>query len=297
MNARTSQRTLAALISAGLGLSSAGCSFLFHTGLDTKPSSVNASTDLDCTRHPVFPILDTLNAAGNVVNIAMAADESGIYRNNPVGKEATIGLNVAFMVLYGASAVWGFHEVSQCSEAHERKEQLLEGRDSMPPPSEPAAAERPPRRARQDVVGFVLGSSVEEAAEACRKAGHRWSDAEGEVRCDGVPSGEVEGATARLEFAEGRLSAVELVIEPPADAPAWAGAFREAEAALVRRYGKPQQRSFAVPAECKAAEAFLGCVADGRVAGSASWSTGGHSVALSIAGAPAPSTIRVRFAK
>lgn len=297
MKARISQRTPAALAAGCLALSSTGCSFLFHTGAGVEPDKVEATMDLDCTTHPVFPIFDTLNATGNAINIGMIASETGIYERSPINKEAAIGLNLAFMALYGASAFWGFHEMSQCRAAHERREELLAERGRRPPSGDAAADEGAPQPAPGDVVGFVFGASTEEAAEACRAAGYHWNDAEGEFSCGGTPTGALEGASARLEFEEGRLAVVELVIKPPDKAPAWARAFRETEVALTRLYGKPQHRSFKVPRECAEVEAFLGCVADGRVAGSATWSPGsGRSVVLSIAGAPAPSTVRVRFA-
>lgn len=144
--------------------------------------------------------------------------------------------------------------------------------------------------------GFVFGASKEESAAVCRLAGFVWSDAEGATRCSGVPFKEVPGAEAQLAFEHDALSFVELVVRPPDDAQGWAGAFRETEAALVRRYGKAEQRDFVVPDECKAAERFVGCVADEQVTGNASWSfPDGRTVVMSIAAAPSPPTLRVRL--
>ncbi|AUX45176.1 uncharacterized protein SOCE26_066570 [Sorangium cellulosum] len=145
------------------------------------------------------------------------------------------------------------------------------------------------------VFGFAFGASMEASAAACRQGGHTWSEEEGAGRCSGAPAEGLAGAAAQLDFTDGRLTAVELVIRPPDDAQGWASAFRETEAVLVRTHGKSKERTFVVPDDCKAEERFLACVAEGKVTGSASWSLDdGHSVALSIAGSPPPSTIRVR---
>jgi hypothetical protein len=159
----------------------------------------------------------------------------------------------------------------------------------------PGAA--PPRRstpAPPGAFGFVFGASKQETAAACRQAGLEWRDDE-VARCTGTPSQDLPGASAQLDFADGRLSAVELVIHPPDDMQGWAKALHDTEVALIRLFGKPEQRGFVVPDECKDAQRFLGCVADGKVSGTASWSLGdGRSAALSIAGSPPPPTLRVR---
>lgn len=144
-------------------------------------------------------------------------------------------------------------------------------------------------------VPFVFGTWKWQAAESCKQDGRKWSEDDGGARCSGSTSAGIPGATSHLEFADGRLSAVELVISTPEDVEGWSKTFRDTHAELVRHYGKPAQRSFVVPDECKAAEQFLGCVADGRVTGKSSWSLDdGRSVAMFIAGA-SPSTIHVRL--
>ncbi len=134
-----------------------------------------------------------------------------------------------------------------------------------------------------DAFGFVFGTSKTDAAAACQKAGHQWSNAEGISRCTGTPSTVISGASAELEFGEGRLSSVAIIIAPPNDATGWADMFRKTESALTQLYGKPMQRSFVVPDDCKAKELFLGCVAEGKVTGSGLWSLEKGNVAtLSI---------------
>ncbi|MGK3987329.1 hypothetical protein WME99_30080 [Sorangium sp. So ce136] len=196
-------------------------------------------------------------------------------------------------------AIWSVSNMDSAAEAHNRL--LLQGSEwSAAPKREAAPAERagpvaPP--ARLEAFGFVFGATRPTSLAACQKAGHTWSEEEdGVARCSGTPTESIAGASAELTFEDERLSAVEVVIRPPEDAQGWATSFRATEAALIRIFGKSAQRSFVIPDECKAAELFLGCVADGRVTGSASWSLdGGPSVVLSIIGSPPPSTLRVRL--
>ena len=194
-------------------------------------------------------------------------------------------------------AIWADNSMDDAVEAHNRISVAFPARVSSERAWTPGAVPR--RRARPappKAFGFFFGASKQETAAACQGARLEWSDEEGAARCSGTPTQAMPGATAQLEFVDGRLSAVELVIRPPDDAQGWASALRETEAALTRLYGKPTHRSFVVPDECKAAERFLSCVNDGKVSGGASWSPGdGRSVALSIVGAPPPSTIRVRL--
>jgi hypothetical protein len=187
-------------------------------------------------------------------------------------------------------------------EAHNR---LIAGggKESATPKRAAARSERAGRAAPPappaplGAFGFVFGAARPTALAACQEAGHTWSEEEdGVARCSGTPTESIAGASAELSFEDDSLSAVELVIRPPEDAQGWATSFRATETALIRLFGKSAQRSFVIPDECKAAEQFLGCVADGRVTGSASWSPDdGPSVVLSIIGSPPPPTLRVRL--
>ncbi|WP_437618758.1 hypothetical protein [Sorangium sp. So ce1151] len=144
-------------------------------------------------------------------------------------------------------------------------------------------------------VPFVFGTWKWQAAASCKQDGRKWTEDGGGARCSGSTSAGIPGATSHLEFADGRLSAVELAISTPGDAEGWSKTFRDTHAELVRHYGKPAERSFVVPGECEAAEQFLGCVADGKVTGKSSWSLDdGRSVAMFIAGASS-SAIHLRL--
>jgi hypothetical protein len=295
-------RTLAVLVAGGLGLSCTGCSFVLSRGPKVDPDKMSAPVKaLDCTDHPWWAFLDGgFVSAGVLALIVPAATKTGpwdrAYEPYAISPEVGVAAGSAMVVVGGVAATYGFYVLNQCAKAHRRQKELLEGLGSAPLiRQEPRRAARPPAPP-PGAAGFVFGELTDEAAATCRGAGHRWSEAAGAAGCSGTPSGEFRGASAQLEFTDGRLSTVALVIEPPEGAAGLAGALRETEVALVRLYGKPGQRSFVIPDECKAAEAFLGCVVDGKVTGSASWSPpDGRSVTLSIAGAPPPATIRVRI--
>jgi hypothetical protein len=205
---------------------------------------------------------------------------------------AAIALSIPLMI-------WSFSSMDSAVEAHNRLLIRDSGLSATPKraaaPAARAGRVAPP--AQLEAFGFVFGATRPATLAACRKAGHTWSEEEdGVARCSGTPTESVEGASTELAFKDERLSAVELVIRPPEDGQGWATSFRTTENALIRLFGKSAQRSFTVPDECKAAELFLGCVADGRVTGSASWSLDdGRSVVLSIIGSPPPSTLRVRL--
>ncbi|WP_437320804.1 hypothetical protein [Sorangium sp. So ce385] len=238
----------------------------------------------------------------------LVSGAGGILIGTPLGQELggerdplwpLAGAGAAAIALSIPLAIWSVSSMDSAAEAHNR---LIAGGglQSAPPKRAAAKAERAERVAPPapvEAFGFAFGATRPTALAACQAAGHTWSEEEdGVARCSGTPTESIAGASAELTFEENRLSAVELVIRPPEDAQGWATSFRATETALIRLFGKSAQRSFVIPDECKAAEQFLGCVADGRVTGSASWSPDdGPSVVLSIIGSPPPSTLRVRL--
>ncbi|MGK3987327.1 hypothetical protein WME99_30070 [Sorangium sp. So ce136] len=301
MNGCRKTRMLAVLVAGGLGLSCAGCSLAFSRGPNVGAQTTDSEAGLDCTDHPWWALLDLSMVSGMVLGLIVpAASETGAwareYKPYAISPDAGILVGAAGIVVHGISSIYGFSVFGRCAEAHGRKKELREGMGSAPLiHQEPGRGVRAPARP-PGAAGFVFGELMDEAAATCWGAGLQWSEAAGAARCSGKPSGELPGASAQLEFTDNRLSAIELVIDPAEGAAGLAGALRETEIALVRLFGKPGQRSFVIPDECKAEEAFLGCVVDGRVTGSASWSLpDGLYMTLSIAGAPPPATIRVRI--
>lgn len=163
--------------------------------------------------------------------------------------------------------------------------------------SNSAATWKPGQRAGvPSAFGFVLGSSKTDAADACQKAGHQWSETDGLFRCSGVPSKAIVGGWAQITFTKDKLSALEILIIPPGDAPGWVETLKNTGSALTNAYGKPMQRSFVVPDECKPEEVFLNCVAEGKVTGTALWyPDSDYAAVLDIVSAPLPSTSIVRL--
>jgi hypothetical protein len=278
----------------------AGCSVLFTTSPPSDAERLPAGAPIECTTTKAAPIVDSVLAGLQVarVGLAAAADDS-VYRDAPISREADIGIGVAMATLFLSSAVYGYSVTGRCADLKARtwSDDAMDSRENLPPPGERRPAPSPSSDQPPWAGAFLFGATSEEVAAVCRQAGHEWRQVEGAAHCSGAPSAGIPYASAELEFADGRLSGIELVIQPPEDAQGWAEAFRETEATLTRLHGKAQQRSFVVPDECKAAERFLSCIADGTVTGSAVWSLrDGRSVALSMAGAPSPATIRVRIA-
>jgi hypothetical protein len=291
---------LAALVAGGLGLSCAGCSFALSSAPRVDPDKTTVPMVLRCTDHPWWAFLDASTALTMALTIIVpAATETGLWGREfkPYLISPETGIVVGSMTLgvYSIAAIYGFSVLNQCAKAHQRQKERREGLGR-----EPLVLEEPRRAARvpppPGAAGFVFGELMDEAAATCLGAGHQWSEATGGARCSGTPSGELRGASAQIELTAGRLSAIELVIPPLEGEAGLAGALRATEVALVRLYGKPGQRRFEIPDECKAAEAFAGCVVDGKVTGHASWSLpDGRFVTLSMAGAPPPATVRVRI--
>jgi hypothetical protein len=249
------------------------------------------------SRAQALSLIATLvSGVGGMMIGAPLGQELGGERD-PMWPLAGVGAGVIALTI--PLAIWSVSSMDSAVEAHNRL--VIEGSGpSAAPKRAGAPAERVVRVAQPaplEAFGFVFGATRPATLAACQGAGHTWSEEEdGVARCSGTPTESIAGASAELAFEGERLSAVELVIRPPEDGQAWATSFRDTEGALIRLFGKSAQRSFTVPDECKAPELFLGCVADGRVTGSASWLLDdGRSVVLSIIGSPPPSTLRVRI--
>ena len=258
--------------------------------LNKKPESSS-----HMTRGQVLGVVSTIVAGAGGAMIGWPIGQAAGGERRPLW--ALAGVGAGAIALSIPLSIWAVVSKDSAVEAHNRA-------SGAPPATLVEASRQAQNRTRSaspalppGAFGFVFGDTKKGAAAACGKAGHAWSDDADGARCSGTSSAGIPDAPAQLEFADGRLSSIELVIPPPDDAEGWASAFRSTEVALIRIFGKSRQRSFVVPEECKAAEQFLGCVADGKVTGSASWFNEGRNVALTIVGAPPPSTIRVRVTR
>ncbi|WP_437338553.1 hypothetical protein [Sorangium sp. So ce394] len=246
--------------------------------------------------HALLLLGSLISAAGGLlIGVPLSQEITG--ERDPLWPLAGVG--AAAIAVNIPLTIWSISSMDSAVEAHNRL--IVGGGEQSAPPKRAAAkterAGRVAPPAPLGAFGFIFGAARATALAACEAAGHTWSEQEdGVARCSGTPTESIAGASAELAFEDDSLSAVELVVRPPEDAQGWVTSFRATEAALIRLFGKSAQRSFVIPDECKAAEQFLGCVADGRVTGSASWAPDdGPSVVLSIIGSPPPSTLRVRL--
>ncbi len=283
-------------------------------GVGVNPGDMADKLELEPNAAPhvgrarALRVVSTLLAAagGALVGWPVGTWAGGQLLSNdskPNWKLAAVGAGAIVVAI--PLAIWSDSSMDKGVEAHNERvfaERVSRASNSRAAsnrvwkPGERAGAPSTPR----DAFGFVFGTSKPHAAAACQKAGHQWSDAEGVFRCSGTPTTAISAASAELEFGEGGLSSVEIEIAPPNDAGGWVSVFRKTETALTGFYDKPMQRSFVVPDECKAEESFLGCVADGKVTGSAMWSVDkDHAATLTIVARPLPasSTLRVRVGR
>jgi len=156
---------LAAL--AAVGLTCAGCSFLFTK---KAPASTETfpMTPVKCTSSVVAPVFDTLIGGYQVVRTGMAVsnDDSDYGPNSPITREMDIGFGAALAALYLSSAVYGYVVTDECRTIKAgRVDHTGEKWEQPPPPkddrsdiepdeSDPTAENEPPastRKARKPV--------------------------------------------------------------------------------------------------------------------------------------------------
>src|SRR5262245_47336117 len=102
------------------GFSSLGCSFLFTTTAPDHPERIPPERAIDCTTSNAAPVVDTLVAAYQVVRTfyALSADDAA-YANAPISRGSDVALGLAFMGVFGGSALYGYTVTSECSDAKE----------------------------------------------------------------------------------------------------------------------------------------------------------------------------------
>ncbi len=119
-----------------LALAVSGCSFIFVRG---PPSDRPQSAAVDCTSSVVAPVLDLiwagLNGTGAVQ--AMATDQAAWDANTTTSRGAVIGVGLAWLVISGASAIYGFKTTDACRQA------VAAQTARMPPPPPPPSGAFP----------------------------------------------------------------------------------------------------------------------------------------------------------
>ena len=109
---RAGSSILAFLVAAAL-LPTSGCSFLF---LDRPKPDYGRYEKVDCTTSYALPTVDTVLALGHIVSIAVVQSSSGTAYGGQKSRDALGQADISGLILYGASAIWGFYKVNQCNQ-------------------------------------------------------------------------------------------------------------------------------------------------------------------------------------
>jgi len=130
--------TVALVISIAV-LSNQGCSFMFVKGPPKEPMAQKSY--FQCSEGNGWPIFDTVWAALNGIGALSAAGSS--EEENP-DRGQIIAVGAAWLVLSGASAIYGFGRTSACRKAKQKQmnTQLSGGTDSewFPAPVQPVSS-------------------------------------------------------------------------------------------------------------------------------------------------------------
>jgi hypothetical protein len=112
-----------------------GCSFLFVKGPPANHAQMNS---FDCSDGNGWPVFDLIWAGLNGLGAASAAgdDENPDPQATDPGTVVAVGLG--WLVLSGASAIYGFTKVSKCKDAKRLRDERY-----YPPPGMPATAPAP----------------------------------------------------------------------------------------------------------------------------------------------------------
>jgi hypothetical protein len=134
-----------------------GCSFAFVSGPPPHHEQLPA---FDCTESRFAPVLDTLFAALEVINFAVAAGSTDqqwsddFNGNPPISRGTAVPLYVALAALGTFSAYYGYSKTGDCREALEAMRNRARGNNGgnvgpqapwpPPPPGVPPGAAAPP---------------------------------------------------------------------------------------------------------------------------------------------------------
>lgn len=128
----------------GLSTVNSACSLIF-----VKPpegSGRIVRRDPNCTSSKVAPVLDTIFTGLQVLRTGLAASaDKSVYENpdQPLSREADIGLGVGFTALFLGSAIYGYANTSRCAALEDEPiddEQDTDAEWSTDPPAATAPA-------------------------------------------------------------------------------------------------------------------------------------------------------------
>lgn len=127
---RAWDRSIVLVSIAALFLAS-GCSFMF---LDRPHDSYARYEKIACTTSYALPGLDTGLVALHVASIAALGSASGDAYGGQKKRDSLIQLDVSWMILEGASAIWGYYKVAQCNDLIAAQGSYVPRRTWRPPP-------------------------------------------------------------------------------------------------------------------------------------------------------------------
>jgi hypothetical protein len=114
-------------------LLSTGCSFLLVPSPPSLPSERTQQAATECKPSSLWPTTDAISSAVGGLNIAIAAsvdnDSKVRWYGVEMSRDAGLALGATQLILYGASAAYGFVQVSRCKDLRK------EVQDTTPPPS------------------------------------------------------------------------------------------------------------------------------------------------------------------
>lgn len=155
---------------------------------------------------------------------------------------------------------------------------------ASPPAAVPAAPAEPataPSPAPTGGAGFVLGAELAATQAACEAAGHGFLfDGEKTASCSGAATSLGFAVQMTFKLCGAKLCAIVAEHRPEAD---WTSAIAELRSKLEAKYGPPAVREGEIPLECRAKDAFVGCLKSRQIQLRYAWSwPTGQSITLTV---------------
>jgi hypothetical protein len=258
-------------------LSSSGCSAVSLRPVPSDPSQRTAKQVKACRGVWEYPAVDTVSTLAGATWLGFGLQPVG-SRGGPKSEDAATALQIfgiSTMVLFSASATYGYYVLAQCS----RLEREVADREATS--QRGVATQRTPQRGAfpENVMQFRLGMMGAEAAQACADTRGAWTmTGPASALCRPLTPSLAQPA-AQLDLSFGRLSAVTLMYE--ATDGELAELARKVLSQCIGYYGTPQVG----PATWQADKPRI-----------ASWHWPNGSIELSASSRDAKSWVELRYA-
>ena len=122
------------VLSVAVALGSGGCSWLFVQPLAPNYQS---GDPVNCTSNVAAPVIDTIFTTLDTVELVSVAGNSNVQNRGAVLTGATLGI-----IVWGASAIYGYRHTSECSDAQNDTQPRYRPYRRAPAPAYPP----PPRQ-------------------------------------------------------------------------------------------------------------------------------------------------------